>query len=87
MDSRMVINLIEERIRADRLLKDCRHAVFGSKGDGQRRCACCSQAITVAQVQYDVECECSVKRMEPVSMHLACYDTWLAASGSQVVTR
>jgi hypothetical protein len=89
IDGRMVelINLVEEHIRADRLLKDCRHAVFGNKGDGQRLCVCCSQAITVSEVQYDVECECSVKRMEPVSMHLACYDAWLAASGSQVVTR
>ena len=88
-DSGMVglINLVEERIRADLLLKDCRHAVSGCKGDGQRLCACCSQAITVTQTRYDVECECSIKRMEPVSMHLACYDAWLAASGSRVVTR
>ena len=87
IDSRTVklANLSEERSCPDPLPNNCRHSVCGCNSDGQHCCAYCSQAITVAEIQYEVECECSVKRMKPVSMHLGCYDAWLAASGGQVV--
>jgi hypothetical protein len=58
------------------LPRDLRTPVMTRPSDGRGVCGCCSEPISAAQTQHDVEQRIAGGETEIVAMHASCFRIW-----------
>jgi hypothetical protein len=69
--------VIRSKMRAGTLPVSPEHHLYGSSGEGSV-CVCCDRSIKPSELAFEVQCSLGAAAKVVLSMHLLCYEAWVA---------